>query len=183
MLRPFAGLNVHVHVRPLCAIKSFLMHISTHDVTYTGKRSYASCLCRLACSSVPASLKVESTLVLQPPSVPGHAANLLAVVVRGRVCKGRRSRVNSVALDAVKETRVFLSRCQYSFVTKLQRPISRAARLTAVNSASTPRYAKLKTWLPKMGPINHPTAIMPNVLNPISMNGSRPPSWAESVAS
>jgi hypothetical protein len=183
MLRQFAGRNVHVHDRPVCAIKSSLVHVPTYDARCTGKRSYASCLCRLACSSVPAGLEVEGTLVLQPPPVPGHAANLLAIVIRGRICKGGSSRVNPVALDAVEEARIFLSKRQYSFAMKLQCPVSWAARLTAVNSASTPRYARLKTWLPNMGPISHPTAIMPNVLNPISMNGSRPPSWADSVAS
>jgi hypothetical protein len=135
-------------------------------------------LCCLA-ASVPSRLEVEGTLVLQPPPIPRYTANLLAIVVWRRVRKGRGGRVDSVSLDAAKETGIFLCGCQSSH----PHVHPRTKQPTAVNSASTPRYARLKTWLPKMGPTSHPTAIMPNVLSPINMNGSRPPSCTDSVAS
>ena len=61
---------------------------------------------------VPACLQVEGTLILQPPPVAGHAANLLTVVVWRRICERGDGRINTVTLDAVKEGRVFLCSCQ-----------------------------------------------------------------------
>jgi hypothetical protein len=55
--------------------------------------------------------------------------------------------------------------------------------LTAVNSFSTPRYARLNTWFPNTGPISQPAASMPSVLKPISIMGSKPPSCSDSAAS
>lgn len=60
-------------------------------------------LCCLA-SSVPAGLKVEGALVLQPPAVSSDATNLLTVVVWWRVGQGRGRGVNPMALDTVEES-------------------------------------------------------------------------------
>jgi hypothetical protein len=92
----------------------------------------ARLLCCLA-ASVPSRLQVEGTLVLQPPPVSCYTADLLAVVVRRRVRKGRGGRVNSVSLDAAEEARVFLHGCQSSHSLAHVH----AEQLTAVNSAST----------------------------------------------
>lgn len=59
----------------------------------------------------------------------------------------------------------------------------RKRQLTLVNSVITPRYARLNTWFPKIGPISHPAASMPKVLSPISIIGSKPPSCSDSTAS
>lgn len=71
-----------------------------------------SLLLRQLSASVSAGLEVESSLVLEPSPVASHAANLLTVVVWWRVREGGCSGVNSVALDAVEEARVFLFTCQ-----------------------------------------------------------------------
>ena len=34
---------------------------------------------------VPARFEIEGALVLQPPPVPRHTTNLLAIVIRGRI--------------------------------------------------------------------------------------------------
>ena len=62
---------------------------------------------------VSARLQVEGALILQPSPIAGHAANLLAIVVWGRVCKRRDRWVNTVTLDTVEEARVFLYSCQF----------------------------------------------------------------------
>jgi len=71
-----------------------------------------SLLLRRLSASVPAGLEVESSLVLEPPPVASDAANLLAIVVWRRVRERGCGGVNSVALDAVEEARVFLFTCQ-----------------------------------------------------------------------
>jgi hypothetical protein len=134
--------------------------------------------CLDATTLVPSRLEVEGALVLQPPPVAGDASNLLAVVIRGRVRKRRSSRVHAVALDAVEEGGIFLLVHQYTGVISLTN-----AQLTLPNSAITPRYARLKTWLPKMGPMSQPTANMPTVLIPMSITGSKPPSCADKTES
>ncbi len=64
------------------------------------------------------------------------------------------------------------------------RPLHHLANsLTSVKSFRTPLYAKLNTWLPKIGPISHPAANIPSVLNPISIIGSKPPSCSDNTES
>ena len=53
-------------------------------------------------------LEIKRTLILQPPPVIRHTANLLPVVIRNRVRHGRGRRINAVLLDAVVKLTLFL---------------------------------------------------------------------------
>lgn len=57
---------------------------------------------------VPARFEIEGALVLQPPPISSHTANLLAIVIRGRIGQRRCGRIDTVAFDAVEKGRVFL---------------------------------------------------------------------------
>ena len=153
---------------------------SVTDMEKWALSQYMNCFALDLSTLVSAGLQVEGALVLQPPPVASDAADFLAVVIWRRVRKRGNRRIDAVALDAVEEGRIFL----YNY---RQRSIPLPAPLTnprtRVNSVRTPLYARLNTWLPKMGPISQPAASMPSVLSPISIMGSKPPSCSDRTAS
>ena len=87
---------------------------ATQDACLGGNKSLYTDSLQCLGGPVSTSLQIESALVLQPPSVAGDAANLLAVIIWWRVCERGSCGIDAVALDAIEEGRVFLGECQYA---------------------------------------------------------------------
>lgn len=67
---------------------------------------------------LPSSLPIESPLILQPPSIPTHTPDSLAIKVRHGIVRPRPLRIDPVSLDPLEEPSLFNLKLRETFAVE-----------------------------------------------------------------